>query len=96
LKNPERQPHGLLGQTAHLDHTTNRKGKQGEGEIEGVYTDYIVSSMYSVDDIFNRFSLDKTAPTFTEVIPDSVQWHWAPKGEYQTLVKFMQDQCDAK
>jgi len=96
LKNTERKPHGLLGQTAHLVHTATPKGNQGQGEIEGVYTDYIVSSMYALDDKFNRYTIDDSVAPFTAYVPKGYHYDFVPNGEYQTLIKFMEDQCAAK
>eukprot|EP01113_Clastostelium_recurvatum_P011882 TRINITY_DN160_c0_g3_i4.p2 TRINITY_DN160_c0_g3~~TRINITY_DN160_c0_g3_i4.p2 ORF type:complete len:408 (-),score=109.09 TRINITY_DN160_c0_g3_i4:75-1298(-) len=58
LLETSRQPHGLLGQTAHaaVDEKAHR-GPQGEGVIEGVYTDYIVSSAFGTDFKYNKFTL---------------------------------------
>jgi hypothetical protein len=48
--------HGLLGQTAQHRHAnTLITGNQGEGEIEGTYKDYIVSSAFSDDFKFNQY-----------------------------------------
>lgn len=52
-------PHGLLGQTAHHVHLTQHittNSKQGEGEIEGTYQDYIVSSPFADDFKFNQYN----------------------------------------
>jgi len=52
------QAHGLLGQTLHhhhVNHTERPDAWQGEGEIDGVYTDYEVSSLFGVDFSFNLF-----------------------------------------
>jgi len=52
------QAHGLLGQTLHHHHVNNTQRPdawQGEGEIEGVYTDYEVSSLFGTDNKFNLF-----------------------------------------
>jgi len=57
LKNASLHPHGLLGQTAHHVHPHQvHSGTQGEGEIEGTYQDYIVSSAYATDFKYNRYT----------------------------------------
>lgn len=54
-------PHGVVGQTADFDGIPKFGfGKQGEGVIEGVYTDYEVSGGFADDFKFNRFG---TRPT---------------------------------
>jgi len=56
-KNHSIDLHGLLGQTAHHVHKENTNpGKEGEGEIEGTYKDYIVSGPFESDFKFNRYS----------------------------------------
>jgi len=54
-----RQIHGLLGQTADYDQVP-RKGvphaQQGEGWIEGVYTDYEVSHVFAYDFKYSQFT----------------------------------------
>jgi len=60
LKNSSLRPHGLLGQTAHHVHPHQvHSGTQGEGEIEGNYRDYIVSSAYATDFKFNKYTFTK-------------------------------------
>jgi len=51
-------PHGLLGQTYHHNHTNavNLHSHQGEGEIEGTYRDYKVSHLFADDFKFNRYT----------------------------------------
>lgn len=53
------QSHGLLGQTADFDgKARNGKqgaGAQGEGAIDGVYTDYEVSDLFGDNFKFNRY-----------------------------------------
>jgi fibro-slime domain-containing protein len=64
LVNQNRKPHGLLGQTAHHNHSDIANHMhQGEGEIEGVYTDYIVSGPYENDFRFNRYRFDPNLNT---------------------------------
>ncbi len=59
-------PHGVVGQTADLDGKGRfGRGKQGEGAIEGVYTDYEVSDLWADDFKFNRFG---TEPTVTPTL----------------------------
>lgn len=51
-------PHGLLGQTADGGKRNDGKtgaGAQGEGAIEGIYTDYEVSGLFDNRFIHNRF-----------------------------------------
>ena len=51
-------PHGVIGQTADGDGKGKiGRGKQGEGVIEGVYTDYEVSGLFADDFKFNRFGI---------------------------------------
>jgi len=49
--------HGLLGQTAHHSHSqmVDDKDKEGKGEIEGSYKDYIVSGPFANDFKFNMY-----------------------------------------
>jgi len=58
LKNQGLRPHGLLGQTAHHvhPHHATHVGSQGQGEIEGTYTDYIVSDAYATDFKYNKYT----------------------------------------
>jgi len=73
LTNDERTPHGLLGQTAHHIHSEplmNSQFKEGEGEIEGVYTDYRVSGMYGTDFKYNRYSF---IPNFEDNYEDLIE-----------------------
>eukprot|EP01113_Clastostelium_recurvatum_P016565 TRINITY_DN194_c0_g1_i9.p1 TRINITY_DN194_c0_g1~~TRINITY_DN194_c0_g1_i9.p1 ORF type:complete len:405 (+),score=123.12 TRINITY_DN194_c0_g1_i9:55-1269(+) len=55
------QPHGVLGQTLHHQHTAIQHSydHEGKGEIEGKYTDYIVSSAFATDSVFNRYNNQK-------------------------------------
>eukprot|EP01113_Clastostelium_recurvatum_P016558 TRINITY_DN194_c0_g1_i11.p1 TRINITY_DN194_c0_g1~~TRINITY_DN194_c0_g1_i11.p1 ORF type:complete len:411 (+),score=151.39 TRINITY_DN194_c0_g1_i11:55-1287(+) len=55
------QPHGVLGQTLHHVHAKLKVSKdhEGKGEIEGKYTDYIVSSAFATDSVFNRYNNQK-------------------------------------
>lgn len=49
-------PHGIIGQTADHDGVARKsKGRNGEGVIEGTYTDYEVSSLWANDFKFNRY-----------------------------------------
>jgi len=50
--------HGLLGQTSHHNHKSPvvTIGKEGEGEIEGTFKDYIVSGPFASDFKYNLFS----------------------------------------
>jgi len=58
LKSTKVRPHGIVGQTADFDGETRQTVEgsiQGEGIIEGVYSDYEVSDLWANDFKFNRF-----------------------------------------
>ena len=60
-------PHGLLGQTAdENDIAQHGTGNNGEGAIEGVYTDYKVADLFSDDFKFNKYSSNKYALNIIE------------------------------
>lgn len=51
-------PHGIVGQTADLDGKPRiSEDKNGLGAIDGTYTDYEVSDLFSDDFKFNRFGV---------------------------------------
>jgi hypothetical protein len=56
IRSPNVRPHGIIGQTHNKDKKRIPQGKQGEGVIEGVYTDYEVSSLWDCNFKYNRFS----------------------------------------
>lgn len=94
--------HGILGQTHVHSHESNLIGShfQGEGEIEGVYTDYEVSSMYATDDKFNRYTFDGTVAPYVPPTPEvhkrvvaKMQTADPSKSSYWQLVHFMETQC---
>jgi len=94
--------HGILGQTISHTHETNiiNHQIQGQGEIEGVFTEYEVSSEFATDDKFNRYTLDLTAPAYVTPAPEvhkrviSTMTQADPaKQAYSDLVKFMENQC---
>lgn len=51
------RPHGVVGQTLDGDNKPriSNDGHQGEGVIEGVYTDYEVSDLWATDFKYNKF-----------------------------------------
>lgn len=56
IMNTDVRPHGIIGQTADFDGKARvATGNQGEGIIEGVYSDYEVSGLMSDDFKFNKF-----------------------------------------
>jgi hypothetical protein len=56
LRSDTVRPHGIIGQTADFDFLARMgEGPQGEGAIEGVYTDYEVSNLLADDFKYNRF-----------------------------------------
>lgn len=58
IKTDKRRPHGIIGQTADFDGQPRQAtGNQGEGVIEGVYTDYEVSSLFADDFKFNKYKV---------------------------------------
>jgi len=73
LENQQRKPHGILGQTAHHQHDGYFKlpeiNKQGEGEIEGTYKDYIVSDMFSTDFKYSKYHF---VPDFNDNFEDTI------------------------
>jgi hypothetical protein len=56
-KNNKLRAHGVIGQTSYYVGEPRRQcfGLQGEGIIEGVHTDYIVSDAWGTDFKYNRF-----------------------------------------
>jgi hypothetical protein len=52
------RPHGVMGQILDFDGQARiAYGKQGEGAIDGVWQDYIVSSLWSHDFTFNKYGI---------------------------------------
>jgi hypothetical protein len=49
------KPHGVLGQT--WKNENQGKGDQGEGVIEGMFTDYEVNSLWADDFKFNHYKI---------------------------------------
>lgn len=57
ISNYDVRPHGIVGQTADFDGKARiSTGKQGEGAIDGVYSDYEVSNIWADDFKYNRFN----------------------------------------
>ncbi len=57
ILNKNVRPHGIIGQTADFDGKAREStGRQGEGVIEGIYTDYEVGSLMSDDFKYNKFA----------------------------------------
>eukprot|EP00824_Muranothrix_gubernata_P006673 TRINITY_DN18606_c0_g1_i1.p1 TRINITY_DN18606_c0_g1~~TRINITY_DN18606_c0_g1_i1.p1 ORF type:complete len:461 (+),score=85.31 TRINITY_DN18606_c0_g1_i1:170-1552(+) len=57
---PARSPHGLLGQTARKTIRAHATGHQGEGVIEGHYTDYEVPDIWSTDFVYSVYQGETT------------------------------------
>lgn len=66
-------PHGLLGQTANEKHSKNFSGvgesKQGEGVIDGHYSDYEVSDLFADDFKYNRFGVERMQKCVFNYVP---------------------------
>jgi len=96
-----RNPHGIIGQTAHHKHDSvpTLHSSQGEGEIEGVFTDYIVDGMYGTNNKFNRYSLDDSVPSYemsSKSKRDLTKFRLPEGSTYEDLVRFKESQCAKK
>jgi len=69
-------PHGILGQTAD-GRVRYKSGSQGEGAIEGVYTDYEVSNMFATDFRFNKFGTAQVSHRKLLAVAESGKYMWA-------------------